>query len=465
MQVFNRYYSIYDFMLLLGDIAIALSTTAAVRTALVFIDASNTPHWLHWLLQSLAVAIIVVISFYYCNLYAIDQTLLLRELLLRLMNGIGFSSIFIGIVSYPIPELGKSIYAGEMALLMFALCAWRVGFMRVLKKATIHSRVLIVGLQSIGKLIAEELFRQKKLGMEVIGFIGSKPGTLTLSYGNPTRVSLPIFQPRSLVALYDEQNVSRVLLAGDKAETELFAHELLLLRARGLRVEDCHSFYERLVSKIAVTGLSPEWLIRSEGFRRGRLVIVTKRMIDMTASAVGLLLSAPIVLITAIAVKLDSPGPVLYRQERVGQREELFTIYKFRSMSQDAETTIGPVWASQDDPRVTRMGKLIRKLRIDEIPQMVNVLKGDMSFVGPRPERPFFVKTLSEKIPYYHLRHSVKPGITGWAQISYPYGDSEDAAVEKLQYDLYYIKHMSALLDLQIIFESLKVILLGKGAR
>jgi exopolysaccharide biosynthesis polyprenyl glycosylphosphotransferase len=219
------------------------------------------------------------------------------------------------------------------------------------------------------------------------------------------------------------------------------------------------------VSKIAVVDLSPEWIVRCKGFRRDRLIMLIKRTIDLGVSAIGLLVSAPISMLTAVAIKLDSPGPILYRQERLGRNEEPFTIYKFRSMLEEAEADVGPVWAVKDDPRITRVGKIIRKLRIDEIPQMINVLKGQMSLVGPRPERPFFVQTLNKQIPYYSLRHSIKPGITGWAQICYMYGDSEKDAIEKLQYDLYYIKNMSALFDLQIIFESLKVILLGRGAR
>ena len=180
---------------------------------------------------------------------------------------------------------------------------------------------------------------------------------------------------------------------------------------------------------------------------------------------VSLLFAAPLALLTAIAVKVESRGPIFYRQERVGQHERPFTLIKFRSMADNAEAKLGPVWAVENDPRITRVGAIIRKLRIDEIPQMFNVLKGEMSFVGPRPERIFFVERLKQTIPYYDLRHSVKPGITGWAQISYGYGDSERDAVEKLQYDLYYIKHMSPVFDLQIIFESLKVILFGSGAR
>jgi sugar transferase (PEP-CTERM system associated) len=337
--------------------------------------------------------------------------------------------------------------------------------MRVIESTRIHSKVLVVGLQVIGKLVAEELLREKKLGMQVVGFIGQSAGQLTLSYGNPVHVSLPVYQPSSLMELFEGKHANRILLAGVDDCSDMLSRDLVTLRSRGIAMEDCHSFYERLVSKIAIADLSPEWIVRCKGFRRDRLIMLTKRVVDIAASAVGLLLSAPVTLLTAVAIKLDSPGPILYRQERVGQNDKPFTIYKFRSMCESAEANGSPVWAVEDDPRVTRVGRVIRKLRIDEIPQMINVLKGQMSLVGPRPERPFFVQTLNKRIPYYSLRHSIKPGITGWAQICYSYGDSEEAAIEKLQYDLYYIKNMSVLFDLQIIFESLKVVSLGKGAR
>jgi sugar transferase (PEP-CTERM system associated) len=453
--------------MVLGDVIVAFFATVAVRATISFLEISSSPDWIFWSLQAVAVTLIVVISFYYSDLYAIDQTLSIRELFLRLMSGVGIACILIAFFSYPIPRFGKTLYASQMAVMVISLCAWRVGFMRVIASARIHARVLVVGLQAIGKLVAEELLRQKKLGMEVIGFVGQSQsvGQLTLAYGNPTRVSLPIYQPSSLIDLFQNQNVNRILLAGVEDYHDALGRELVTLRARGVVMEDCHSFYERLVSKIAIADLSPEWIVRCKGFRRDRLIMLTKRLIDIVVSAVGLLLSAPIVLLTAVAIKLDSPGPIFYRQERVGRNDESFTIYKFRSMSDSAEANVGPVWAAEDDPRVTRIGKMIRKLRIDEIPQMINVLKGEMSLVGPRPERPFFVWTLNTKIPYYSLRHSIQPGITGWAQICYPYGDSEEDAIEKLQYDLYYIKNMSALFDLQIIFESLKVVLLGKGSR
>jgi sugar transferase (PEP-CTERM system associated) len=465
MRIFNRYFSIYDFILVLGDVILAFFATFTVRAVISFFEIMSSPEWLFWSFQAVAVTVIVIISFYYSDLYAIDQTLSFRELFLRLMSGIGVACILIAVVSYPIPQFGKTLYASQMFLMIVGLCGWRAYFMRVIVKARIHARVLVVGLQAIGKLVAEELLKQKKLGMEVVGFVGQPAGQLTLSYGNPVRVSLPIYQASSLMDLFNQQNVNRILLADVDSCSDALGRELVTLRTRGVAMEDCHSFYERLVSKIAIADLSPEWIVRCKGFRRDRLIMLTKRVVDIVVSAIGLLLTSPITLLTAAAVKLDSPGPVLYRQERVGQNDEPFTIYKFRSMCESAEANGGPVWATEDDPRVTRVGKVIRKLRIDEIPQMINVLKGQMSLVGPRPERPFFVRTLNKRIPYYSLRHSIKPGITGWAQISYSYGDSEEDAIEKLQYDLYYMKNMSPLFDLQIIFESLKVVLLGKGAR
>jgi sugar transferase (PEP-CTERM system associated) len=465
MRLFNRYYSAYDLLLVLGDVVLVLGVSTAIRAALAWSGGSVDAGSLTSILHGLAMVVIVVVAFYYSDLYAIDQTLSLRELSDRFVAGLGVACIVIGAVSYPVPNFGKSIYISEMIIMGVSLGLWRLGFMGVIKRAGIRAKVLIVGNRPIGRLVAEELYLKKKLGMEVMGFIGQKVGRVSLSYGNPKKVEIPVFSPNSLAGLVVGRGVNRILLAGADQLPTAYYNELVAVRAMGVPVEDCHSFYERLASKIAIADLPPEWIALSKGFRRDRLILAAKRTIDVVASFFGLLLSAPISLLVAIAIRLESPGPILYRQERVGQNEKRFILYKFRSMTHNAEASSGPVWAAQDDPRVTRVGAIIRKLRIDEIPQMVNVLKGEMSFVGPRPERPFFVEQLKQKIPYYDLRHSVKPGITGWAQICYRYGDSEQDAVEKLQYDLYYIKHMSPIFDLQIIFESLKVILLGSGAR
>ena len=214
MHIFNRYFSLYDFVLVLGDVILAFFATFAVRATISFFEISSSPEWIFWSFQAVAVTIIVIISFYYSDLYAIDQTLSIRELLLRLMSGVGIACILIAIVSYPIPQFGKTLYASQMCLMMLILCAWRVGFMRVIAGARIHAKVLVIGLQAIGKLVAEELHRQKKLGMEVVGFVGESAGQLTLSYGNPVRVSLPVYQPSSLMDLFEQKKVDRILLAG-----------------------------------------------------------------------------------------------------------------------------------------------------------------------------------------------------------------------------------------------------------
>lgn len=464
MRIFNRYYTRFDSLLLLGDIACVLGTSVVARAILDQAPVAFYP-WLAFLVHGIAMSFVVVVAFYYSNLYAIDQTLSFQELIHRFIGGVGGSCIVIAIISYPIPDFGKSIYVIEMLLMGLALAIWRFGFMRVLKQAAIRAKVLVIGIRGIGKIVAEELYLKRKLGMEVIGFVGGEVGSITLSYGNPKKVELPVFAPSALTGLVASNHINRILLAGTGDCPQTYYRELVNVRAMGVPIEDCHSFYERLSSKISVVDLPPEWIALSRGFRRDRFILAIKRIIDVVVAFVGLVLAAPLALLTAMAIKIESRGPIFYRQERVGQNERRFTLIKFRSMAENAEAKVGPVWASENDSRITRVGIIIRKLRIDEIPQMFNVLKGEMSFVGPRPERAFFVERLKQTIPYYDLRHSVKPGITGWAQISYRYGDSERDAVEKLQYDLYYIKHMSPVFDLQIIFESLKVILFGSGAR
>jgi sugar transferase (PEP-CTERM system associated) len=230
-------------------------------------------------------------------------------------------------------------------------------------------------------------------------------------------------------------------------------------------VVDGLSFYEEITGKLAIENINPSWFIFSDGFRLTPFMHLYKRAFDLFFAALGLLLTMPILPLLALAIRLESPGPILFRQLRVGENEIPFLLYKFRSMRQDAESATGAVWAQVDDPRVTRLGNFLRKSRLDEIPQLFNVLKGEMSFVGPRPERPEFIEKLKERIPYYGSRHCVKPGVTGWAQVSYPYGASEADALEKLRYDLYYIKNYSLPLDFLIILETVKVVLCGKGGR
>jgi len=233
----------------------------------------------------------------------------------------------------------------------------------------------------------------------------------------------------------------------------------------GIDVFDAPTFYEQLTGKLLLENITPGWFVFSNGFKLTHTIRFCKKIIDKILATIGLIITFPLFPLIAVAVKISSPGPVFFKQVRTGLHEKQFLLYKFRTMRSDAEAGTGAVWAQDNDPRVTSIGKFLRKSRLDELPQLYNVLKGDMSFIGPRPERPEFVETLKQQIPYYSHRHFVKPGITGWAQIKYPYGASVEDAVEKLRYDLYYIKNLSITLDLLIFFETIKVILFSRGGR
>ena len=261
-----------------------------------------------------------------------------------------------------------------------------------------------------------------------------------------------------------DAKIDRIVVALDERRGKLPVEQLLACRMKGIRVEEGASFTEELNGRISVENLYPSALIFSDGFTRSRLFKRSKKYFDAVISILAMVFAFPIGLMIAIAIKLDSEGPIFYEQERVGKDGKTFKLKKFRSMQNDAEKD-GPVWAGLEDSRVTRVGRIIRKMRLDEMPQIINVMKQEMSFVGPRPERPFFVKRLERQVPYYFYRHSVRPGITGWAQLCYSYGASKEDAIEKLKYDLYYIKNMSLIFDLTIILETIKVVIWGRGAR
>jgi sugar transferase (PEP-CTERM system associated) len=318
--------------------------------------------------------------------------------------------------------------------------------------------VVVLGTGELAMDIAREIEGKKDSGYMVSAFVGTSPPQY-----NPNNAPL-LSDASELQERCRLHNVERIIVALGDRRGKMPINDLLQCKLQGVEIDEGITFFEAISGKIMVEKVTPGWLIFSEGFRAGLIRFVNKRIMDFVFSVSGILLSLPVTLLTALCIKLESPGPIFYRQERVGERGRHFSVIKFRSMRQDAEKH-GAVWAMENDPRVTRIGAIIRKTRIDEIPQMWNVLKGEMSFVGPRPERPVFVEQLTEKIPYYSLRHSVKPGITGWAQVCYPYGASEEDALRKLEYDLYYIKNMSVFIDLLIVFRTVKTILFRKGSR
>ncbi|MBQ9453904.1 MAG: sugar transferase [Desulfovibrio sp.] len=350
----------------------------------------------------------------------------------------------------------RETVATLFALSLSLTLAWRYMYYRNADKLTHPLRILLVGVDRAGKV--RELLAESLPKARILGYVGEP------DQGPDAGPCLGA--PFLALDIARKNHATMILLLPDAPIDDDIAHELLMAKLRGSMVVDIRSFYEHVVQRLPLTQINDEWLLQSEGFSlntRGSLRRL-KRALDVLISLLLLIPAAPVMLLTALIVRLESPGPVIYKQDRVGLFEKEFTVYKFRSMRADAEKN-GAVWASAHDSRVTRFGRFIRKVRIDELPQIWNILKGDMSFIGPRPERMAFVQKLKETIPYYSLRHSVKPGLTGWAQVCYPYGASEEDARRKLEYDLYYIKNMSLLLDINIVFKTVGVVLFPKGAR
>ena len=349
----------------------------------------------------------------------------------------------------------------ETVAMLFALSlclslGWRWIYHLNAERLTHPLRILLVGVDRAGKV--RQLLAEGLPKAEILGYVGER------DQGPDAGPCLGA--PFMALDIAKEKQATMILLLPDAPIDDDIARDLLEAKLRGSMVVDIRSFYEHVVQRLPLSQINDEWLLQTEGFSlntRGSLRRL-KRALDVLISLLLLIPAAPIMLITAIIVRLESPGPVIYKQDRVGLFEKEFTVYKFRSMRADAEKN-GAVWASAQDARVTKFGKFIRKVRIDELPQIWNILKGDMSFIGPRPERMAFVTKLKETIPYYSLRHTVKPGLTGWAQVCYPYGASEEDARRKLEYDLYYIKNMSILLDINIVFKTVGVVLFPKGAR
>jgi sugar transferase (PEP-CTERM system associated) len=298
------------------------------------------------------------------------------------------------------------------------------------------------------------------------GWDGSRPLSIAESTNGPAKSSdtgTPVtFDELREITLRD--GISRIIVAEPNVHnSKALAVAILDCKLQGLEVEQAVESYEQLNAKVWLEGIRPDWLVYTVGFRPPKFYLQLKRVLDVACGIVLLVITAPLMALTALAVRLDSRGNVLFRQERVGWHGQTFMLLKFRTMRADAEKQTGPVWASEDDPRITRLGKWLRQARLDELPQLINVVRGEMSLVGPRPERPHFVAILNHKVPYYGLRHCVKPGVTGWAQVLYPYGASVEDAYEKLQYDLYYAKHMSIAFDLRILFATIRVVAFGRG--
>ena len=355
---------------------------------------------------------------------------------------------------FPNVMLGNFSLLSGLIVLTVALLAWRSAYAWLVSQPYLRERVYVLGTGERAQTLVEGLKGHLETGIDVVGWTGEVGDNLTRDN-----------MAAHLQAIARQKSVHRVIVAMQDRRDTMPMQELLHLRLHNaVHIEDATSWLEKISGKIEVEHLYPSWIIFEEGFRFTDGFQIVRRLVHFGVGLTVLILTAPLIPFIALAIRLDSPGAVFYRQKRVGRGEKVFNCYKFRSMRQDAEADIGATWADDDDPRITRVGKFLRLSRLDEIPQLWCVLKGDMAFVGPRPERPEFVEWLMKEIPYYRMRHLVRPGITGWAQIRYKYCNTVEDAKEKLKYDLFYIKNASIGLDVVILFQTIKIVILGRGA-
>ena len=412
----------------------------------------------------LIVAGVLQACLYYGDLYDVRTLADRREMFVRLAQALAAASFLLAGLYYALPSLviGRGVVLIAAPILITTIPGWRLIFEWLSRNMRPSERLLLVGTGTAAVDLAREMFdRRHELGVEIVGFVDSDPAKVGSRVINPGVVGTI----EDIPSIVRARRVDRVVVSLADARGKLPVDKLLEMKLDGVSFDHLASVYEQYTGKIAVENLRPSWLIFAPGFKKSRLLSMSKRVLDVAVAAVGVVLALPVMAMIAAAIRLTSNGPILYHQRRVGQHGRIFTVHKFRSMRPDAEAATGPVWAVKEgDARVTPLGSMLRRTRLDELPQLWNVLRGDMSFVGPRPERPEFVGDLTRQIPYYGQRHVVRPGLTGWAQVRYTYGASVEDALQKLQYDLFYIKNMSIALDVFIIFATIKTVILGKGA-
>src|SRR5688500_1086840 len=452
MQLFNRYVSTRGLTVFAAELLLIFGSVALAAAL------QHTPDLAANLWKILLVTLVCSLCLYYNDFYDLTVVHSNRELVVRLLQAAGAASIVLAALYFIRPDLllGNGIFVSALFVFLIAILGWRLAFNQVTGSLKLEERVLFVGTGETSRVVARQILDQHDFAYRVIGFIDDDASRIGERIVNPAIVGTPADIDR----LIAQHQIDRIVVGLTDRRGKLPVEELLRAKMAGIVVEEATTTYERLTGKILIDDLKPSWLIFSDGFGISRWTRFVKRAFDLVFATTGFVLAAPLTVLTALAVYLDSEGPILYCQERVGEGGRTFTVFKFRSMRIDAEKAGTPIWARERDERVTRVGRIIRMTRLDELPQLWNVLRGDMSFVGPRPERAFFVEQLSTEIPFYPPRHAVKPGVTGWAQIKYQYGSSVEVAMEKLRFVLYYIKHLSIALVLLIVFDYDMVILL-----
>jgi sugar transferase (PEP-CTERM system associated) len=462
IRIFNHYVSKMAFILLLLELLMLLAS-ASLASALWVADEQGPFRPDNLYLSSLTFALVIIFSMSALGMYQHSSREGLRTTLFRIMPSfaLGFALLSALIAIRPEIYVGRGVGSAIFALGATGVVLTRLVVFKSAESALLEARLLFVGAGALARECIE--LAGSKFGFHQFQVVGCVPieGEQQCV---PESFVLPLGQ--SLLEMAQRYEASEIVVTvSDRRNSAFPVRELLDCALGGVKVIDAATFFEREACQIRMDSLQPSYLIFGGGFDQSFIRASVKRLFDLAASALLTLVALPLMMAAAVAILFDDGAPVFYRQERVGKDGRFFRVLKFRSMRRDAEVDGKPVWAAPDDPRITRVGRILRKLRIDELPQMFNVFKGEMSFVGPRPERAFFVERLEARVPYYSVRHSIKPGITGLAQVRYQYGASVDDAAEKLQYDLYYVKNNSLFLDLLILIDTVQVVLFGKGGR
>jgi sugar transferase (PEP-CTERM system associated) len=463
VRLFNIYYPRRTLVLALSELLLVILAWLIPMTVSYGGDTVEVLLYEGGLMRVAVAVGVLWFCVYYVDLYSASVQANPAEVWTRIFVAIGSACIVLAVLYEVAPgaRLQESVLFPGVVLASAGLCASRAAFFRLNRSPRWAERALLLGSGPLVSRLAAEISKRPELGIGLIGYIGSPSPN-----GNSPAFALKQLGELSAFAeVIRERPVDRVIVTMSERRGALPVQDLLRLQTQGVMVQDGSQLYETMAGRLPLDSVSPGSMLFSSGFHVSSSRLLKKRLYSLVISAVALVVTSPLMLLTALAVMIESPGGALFRQRRVGLGGRVFEILKFRSMSAGAESMTGPVWAQEKDPRVTRVGRVIRKLRFDELPQLVNILRGDMNIVGPRPERPHFVEMLCDQIPYYGLRHSVTPGLTGWAQVCYPYGSSVEESREKLEYDLFYVKNMSLSLDLLILFITLKTVLLGRGAK
>lgn len=450
-------------LLLLDAVSVVMGLLTAIGMRLR--DHREIAHYLsgpHIIARFALVILVFGVALYYSDLYERSTFSSGVEVFMGLLQALGSACLVLAIIYYWDEDI--SLGRGIAAMSGPAVFALMLGSRAILSRTNLFlygpKRVLVVGTGATGISAVREIISRPELNLKVEGFLDERGENIGKSLVNPGIIGAV----RQVESIVQDRQIDSIILSLTERRGNMPVSELLHLKFGGIEVEDAHSFIEKVTGRIHLEHLSPSWLILSDGFRKSPFLYAVKRIFDIVIALIAFVLTLPLMVFVMVAIWLESGSPVLFRQERKGLQGRTFKIMKFRSMCHSAEEG-GPVWAARDDNRVTRIGRFIRKYRLDELPQILNVLRGEMSLVGPRPERPHFCELLANSIPLFELRHTVRPGITGWAQVKYQYGASVEESKTKLEYDFFYIKHMSVVLDLAILFETAKVMIYGRGAK